>query len=140
MRCISSAVNARSDSVRTVPLEPNDKANAANDSSSRKSRMRTRSYLPRVHRSVSITPPIRCARPRTCSALLTALVVERQVRSPTSSPYALMHAYAILVHKTQGMGFPVVVIPPVTSNAVLLSWTLLYTALTRTRRLVVSVG
>jgi exodeoxyribonuclease V alpha subunit len=44
------------------------------------------------------------------------------------------------VHKAQGAEFPAVVIPLVTSHAVLLSRTLLYTALTRARRLVVLVG
>jgi exodeoxyribonuclease V alpha subunit len=62
------------------------------------------------------------------------------VRYPASSLYALTHAYAVSVHKAQGAEFPAVVIPLVTSHAVLLSWTLLYTALTRTRRLVVLVG
>ncbi len=64
----------------------------------------------------------------------------REVRYPSSSLYALTHAYAISVHKAQGAEFPAVVIPLVTSHAVLLSRTLLYTALTRARRLVVLVG
>jgi exodeoxyribonuclease V alpha subunit len=52
----------------------------------------------------------------------------------------LTHAYAISVHKAQGAEFPAVVIPLLTSQAVMLGRTLLYTALTRARRLVVLVG
>ena len=72
--------------------------------------------------------------------LLIALDDERIVHYPASSLYALTHAYAVSVHKAQGAEFPAVVIPLVTSHAVLLSRTLLYTALTRARRLVVLVG
>ncbi|MDP9350694.1 MAG: ATP-dependent RecD-like DNA helicase [Chloroflexota bacterium] len=72
--------------------------------------------------------------------LLIGLDDGREVRYPSSSLYALTHAYAVSVHKAQGAEFPAVVIPLVTSHAVLLSRTLLYTALTRARRLVVLVG
>jgi superfamily I DNA/RNA helicase len=53
---------------------------------------------------------------------------------------ALTHAYALSVHKAQGAEFPAVVIPLLTSHAPMLSRTLLYTALTRARQLVVLVG
>ncbi len=72
--------------------------------------------------------------------LLIVLDDGREVRYPASNLYALTHAYAVSVHKSQGAEFPAVVIPLVTSHAVLLSRTLLYTALTRARRLVVLVG
>lgn len=57
-----------------------------------------------------------------------------------ASLFALTHAYAVSVHKAQGAELPAVVIPLVTSHAPMLGRTLLYTALTRARRLVVIVG
>jgi exodeoxyribonuclease V alpha subunit len=64
----------------------------------------------------------------------------RTICYPYASLFALTHAYAISVHKAQGAEFPAVVIPLLTSQAVMLGRTLLYTALTRARRLVVLVG
>jgi exodeoxyribonuclease V alpha subunit len=64
----------------------------------------------------------------------------REVRYPAAGLLALTHAYAISVHKAQGAEFPAVVIPLLTSHAPMLSRTLLYTALTRARQLVVIVG
>ena len=61
-------------------------------------------------------------------------------------PYAaadldeVMTAYAVSVHKAQGSEFPAVVIPVLTQHYVLLQRNLLYTAITRGRRLVVLVG
>lgn len=52
----------------------------------------------------------------------------------------LMHAYAISVHKAQGSEFPAVVIPLLTQHYLMLQRNLLYTAITRARRLVVLVG
>ena len=52
----------------------------------------------------------------------------------------LIHAYAISVHKSQGSEFPAVVIPLLTSHFTLLQRNLLYTAVTRAKRLVVLVG
>jgi exodeoxyribonuclease V alpha subunit len=64
----------------------------------------------------------------------------REIPYPYASLFALTHAYAISVHKAQGAEFPAVVIPLVTSHAPMLGRTLLYTALTRARQLVVLVG
>ncbi len=64
----------------------------------------------------------------------------REVRYPHANLYALTHAYAVSVHKAQGAEFPAVVLPLVTAHAALLGRTLLYTALTRARQLVVIVG
>jgi exodeoxyribonuclease V alpha subunit len=64
----------------------------------------------------------------------------RIVRYPYADLFALTHAYAISVHKAQGAEFPAVVIPLLTSHAAMLGRTLLYTALTRARQLVVIVG
>jgi exodeoxyribonuclease V alpha subunit len=52
----------------------------------------------------------------------------------------LVHAYAISVHKSQGSEFPAVVIPLLTSHYMMLQRNLLYTAVTRARRLAVLVG
>lgn len=52
----------------------------------------------------------------------------------------LVHAYAISIHKSQGSEFPAVVIPILTSHYMLLQRNLLYTAVTRAKRLVVLVG
>jgi exodeoxyribonuclease V alpha subunit len=52
----------------------------------------------------------------------------------------LIHAYAVSVHKSQGSEFPAVVIPILTTHYMMLQRNLLYTAVTRARRLVVLVG
>lgn len=52
----------------------------------------------------------------------------------------LMPAYAITVHRSQGGEFPGVVIPLVTGHRMMLQRNLLYTAITRARKLVVLVG
>jgi exodeoxyribonuclease V alpha subunit len=73
-------------------------------------------------------------------ALTLLLDDGRTVTYPFASLFALTHAYAISVHKAQGAEFPAVVIPLLTSHAMMLGRTLLYTALTRARRLVVLAG
>src|SRR5205814_9925765 len=72
--------------------------------------------------------------------LLVRLDDGREIRYPFANLYALTHAYAVSDHKAQGAEFPAVVIPLVTSHAPMLGRTLLYTALTRARQLVVIVG
>ena len=52
----------------------------------------------------------------------------------------LTHAYAISVHKSQGSEYPAVVIPLLTQHFLMLQRNLLYTAITRGKRLVVVVG
>lgn len=49
-------------------------------------------------------------------------------------------AYAISVHKSQGSEYPVVVMPVSTQHYIMLQRNLLYTAITRAKRLVVLVG
>ncbi|MDR2724560.1 MAG: ATP-dependent RecD-like DNA helicase, partial [Candidatus Adiutrix sp.] len=49
-------------------------------------------------------------------------------------------AYAITIHKAQGSEFPAVVIPLTSSHHIMLRRNLLYTGLTRGRRLVVLIG
>ena len=48
--------------------------------------------------------------------------------------------YAISVHKSQGSEYPAVVLPVITQHYIMLQRNLLYTAITRARRLVVLVG
>jgi exodeoxyribonuclease V alpha subunit len=52
----------------------------------------------------------------------------------------LTHAFAVSVHKSQGSEFPAVVMPVLTSHYMMLQRNLLYTGVTRARRLVVLVG
>jgi len=52
----------------------------------------------------------------------------------------LVPAYACSIHKSQGSEYPAVVVPLHTQHYVMLERNLLYTALTRARRLVVLVG
>ncbi|HQO78561.1 MAG TPA: AAA family ATPase, partial [Thermodesulfobacteriota bacterium] len=52
----------------------------------------------------------------------------------------LILAYAITIHKAQGSEYPAVVIPILSQHHLLLQRNLLYTAITRGRRLVVIVG
>lgn len=49
-------------------------------------------------------------------------------------------AYAITVHKSQGSEFPIVILPLVTQHFMMLRRNLLYTAITRARKLVVIIG
>ena len=49
-------------------------------------------------------------------------------------------AYAVSVHKSQGSEYPAVIIPILTQHYVLLQRNLIYTAITRGRKLVVMVG
>jgi exodeoxyribonuclease V alpha subunit len=52
----------------------------------------------------------------------------------------LTHAYAVTIHRSQGSEYPAVVIPVTTSAWMMLQRNLLYTAVTRAKRLVVLVG
>jgi exodeoxyribonuclease V alpha subunit len=52
----------------------------------------------------------------------------------------LLLAYATTIHKSQGSEYPAVVIPLVTQHYMMLARNLLYTGLTRGKRLVVLVG
>lgn len=53
---------------------------------------------------------------------------------------ALVHAYAITIHKSQGSEYPCVIIPMHTQHFVLLQRSLLYTAVTRAKKFAVIVG
>ena len=64
----------------------------------------------------------------------------RHVVYDTAGLDELVLAYAISVHKSQGSEYPVVVMPVITQHYILLQRNLLYTAITRARRMVVLVG
>ena len=64
----------------------------------------------------------------------------RSVRYPYGELDELTLAYATTIHKSQGSEYPAVVIPVVTQHYTMLQRNLLYTGLTRGRRLVVLVG
>ncbi len=65
---------------------------------------------------------------------------ERRVDYAADALDALVLAYACSVHKSQGSEYPAVVMPVLTEHWVMLQRNLLYTAVTRGRRLVVLVG
>ena len=52
----------------------------------------------------------------------------------------IVPAYAVSVHKSQGSEYPAVIVPIVTQHYILLQRNLIYTAVTRGRKLVVLVG
>jgi exodeoxyribonuclease V alpha subunit len=52
----------------------------------------------------------------------------------------LVHAFCISVHKSQGSEYPAVVIPILTQHYMMLQRNLLYTAITRAKKLCVLVG
>ncbi|MFE3324701.1 ATP-dependent RecD-like DNA helicase [Streptomyces sp. NPDC059176] len=52
----------------------------------------------------------------------------------------LAHAYAVTIHRSQGSEYPAVVIPVTTGAWMMLQRNLLYTAITRAKKLVVLVG
>ncbi|HEX9027721.1 MAG TPA: ATP-binding domain-containing protein, partial [Anaerolineales bacterium] len=64
----------------------------------------------------------------------------RRVTYDWSEADQLVLAYAISVHKAQGSEFPAVVMPLVTGHYLMLQRNLLYTAITRARKLCVLVG
>lgn len=64
----------------------------------------------------------------------------RTVHYPPESLDQLQPAYAITIHKSQGSEYPAVVIPIHTTHYIMLRRNLLYTAMTRGRKLVVLIG
>ena len=64
----------------------------------------------------------------------------KQVEYDFSGLDEIVHAYAVSIHKSQGSEYPVVIIPVITQHYILLQRNLIYTAITRGKRLVVLVG
>ena len=52
----------------------------------------------------------------------------------------LILAYACTIHKSQGSEYPIVVVPVVRSHFIMLQRNLIYTAITRARKLCVLIG
>ena len=71
---------------------------------------------------------------------ITARFDDRVVTYGFGELDALVPAYATTIHKSQGSEYPAVVIPLMTQHYVMLQRNLLYTGVTRGRRLVVLVG
>ena len=65
---------------------------------------------------------------------------DRLVKYELSDLDDLVLAYAISIHKSQGAEYPAVVVPLLSQHYIMLQRNLLYTAITRAKRLVVLVG
>ena len=52
----------------------------------------------------------------------------------------LVHAYATTIHKAQGSEYPIVVMPLLMNHYVMLQRNLLYTGITRAKKILVIVG
>ncbi|MEN6320331.1 MAG: ATP-dependent RecD-like DNA helicase [Syntrophaceae bacterium] len=71
---------------------------------------------------------------------IKVIIDDREIIYDYSDLDELVHAYAVSVHKSQGSEYPAVVIPILTQHYVLLQRNLLYTGVTRGKKLVVIVG
>ena len=74
------------------------------------------------------------------SRLVVALGDGRTAAYERNDLDQLVHAYAVSIHKSQGSEYPAVVIPLATQHFMMLGRSLLYTAVTRGKQLVVIVG
>jgi exodeoxyribonuclease V alpha subunit len=54
--------------------------------------------------------------------------------------HELSLAYAISVHKSQGSEYPAIIVPLMTQHYIMLQRNLLYTAMTRGKKLVILIG
>jgi exodeoxyribonuclease V alpha subunit len=68
------------------------------------------------------------------------LFEDREVTYHISDMDELAPAYAVSVHKSQGSEYPAVIVPLTTQHYMMLKRNLLYTAMTRARKLVVLIG
>ena len=64
----------------------------------------------------------------------------RVVEYAADERQALVSAYAVTIHKSQGSEYPAVVVPLLTQHFRMLQRNLLYTAVTRAKQVVVLVG
>lgn len=71
---------------------------------------------------------------------LTVLYDDRAVQYDISELDELNLAYATTIHKAQGSEFPVVVMPVMMSHFVMLQRNLIYTGITRAKKLLVMIG
>jgi len=82
----------------------------------------------------------RIARVDTENQELTIIFDDREVAYDYPDLDEVVLAYAVSVHKSQGSEYPAVIIPLLTQHYVLLQRNLIYTAVTRGKKLVVLVG
>jgi len=71
---------------------------------------------------------------------IVVIMDDREVAYDYSELDELVHAYALSIHKSQGSEYPAVVIPILTQHYILLQRNLLYTGVTRGKKLVVMIG
>ena len=72
--------------------------------------------------------------------IVVVRIDDRELSYPLSELDEIVPAYAITIHKSQGCEYPAVVAPILTQHYMMLQRNLLYTAVTRGKRLVVLVG
>ncbi|MBE6366418.1 MAG: ATP-dependent RecD-like DNA helicase [Lentisphaerae bacterium] len=65
---------------------------------------------------------------------------ERLIKYTSDEFSELVHAYAVTVHKSQGCEFPVVIITMLSQHYMMLGRNLLYTAMTRAKKLLILIG
>lgn len=65
---------------------------------------------------------------------------ERLIKYTSDEFSELVHAYAVTVHKSQGCEFPVVILTMLSQHYMMLGRNLLYTAMTRAKKLLIIVG
>ena len=65
---------------------------------------------------------------------------EQLVEYETSDLNELVHAYAISIHKSQGSEFSAVIIPIFMQHFMMLQRNLIYTAVTRAKKLCIIIG
>ena len=71
---------------------------------------------------------------------LTAQFGDRQVTYDHTDPEEIALAFATTIHKSQGSEYPVVILPVFRQHFTMLSRNLLYTGVTRARKLVILIG
>lgn len=71
---------------------------------------------------------------------LTVLFENRLVEYDVTELDELVHAYATTIHKSQGSEYPIVVIPVLMNHYVMLQRNLIYTGITRAKKILVLVG
>ena len=91
-----------------------------------------------TRRSITATSVISNVSPE--DGELTANFDSRTVTYGFGELDTLVPAYAATIHKSQGSEYPAVVIPVLTQHYVMLQRNLLYTGVTRGKRLVVLIG
>jgi len=71
---------------------------------------------------------------------VVVVIDEREIIYDYADLDELVHAYAVSIHKSQGSEYPAVVMPILTQHYVMLQRNLLYTGVTRGKKLVVIIG